>query len=126
MKSTMKSAKGVSLAKVKALWAKYNVEVFEGKLPEPVFRITRARGDWAKCYCPDTSPVPKVAICISGHKHNGVDDGTLGDSLIHEMIHQWQFENGIRHDDNHDETFLRWLPVIKEKLGITLQESWNE
>ncbi len=42
------------------------------------------------------------------------------------MIHQWQFENGIRHDDNHDETFLKWIPVIKEKTGITLIDSWSE
>lgn len=95
-------------------------------MSEPVFRITRARGYWAKCVCPDTSPVPKVSIYISGLKHRDAPSGSLCDSLVHEMIHQWQFENGVRHDDNHDFTFLDWLPIIKEKLGITLIDSWSE
>jgi hypothetical protein len=126
VKKSNKSAKGVSLATVRWMWQEFNDLVFEGKLLEPTFRITRARGYWAKCHCPDTSPVPKVSIYISGHKHRGDTDGALGDSLIHEMIHQWQFENGIRHDDNHDKTFLQWLPVIQEKTGIILTNSWSE
>jgi hypothetical protein len=126
VKKSNKSEKGVRLVTIKVLWKEFNDKVFQGRLLEPAFRITRARGYWAKCVCPDTSTVAKVTIYISGHKHAIAPTGSLSDSLVHEMIHQWQFENGVRHDDNHDETFLKWLPIIKEKLGITLIESWKD
>jgi hypothetical protein len=124
----MKSAKGVSLALVRRLWEKYNDSVFQGQLSEPVFRITRARRYWAKFICLESSP-NKCAIYVSGSMHRGAGSEQLSDSLIHEMIHQWQYENGFKFDDyedlkNHDETFTQWLPIIEEKLGIKLQESW--
>jgi hypothetical protein len=41
------------------------------------------------------------------------------------MVHQWQWENGLK-ENEHDETFLQWLPIIKEKTGISLTDSWSE
>lgn len=118
----MKSAKGVSLATVRSLWAKYNEEVFNSSLSEPIFRITRGRNYWAKFVYLESSPT-KIAIYVSGFKHRGSDVGHLRDSILHEMIHHWQHENGHKYNE-HDETFTQWLPVIEERTGIKLQESW--
>jgi hypothetical protein len=121
----MKSAKGVSLAKVKALWHKYNEAIFEGRLRVPVLRITRSIHYYGRCCIVLTNTEPKVAIYISGVFARD-NPTSIDDTLVHEMVHQWQFEQGLRFDDNHDETFMQWLPVIKEKTGLVLQESWNE
>jgi hypothetical protein len=125
----MKSAKGVSLATVRKVWTDINERVFEGKLFEPYFRITRARSYWARCDLVDPRNDPKISIYVSGHFHQGMSTehrlNALYDTLAHEMIHQWQFEQGLKYNDNHDETFTKWIPIIQEKLGITLQDSWS-
>ncbi len=131
MKSTMKSAKGVSLATVKALWAKFNDLIFEGKLKEPCIRITRARRYFGNCVVRESDAGRRLCICISGPLHSAISNvggdyqNALSDTLVHEMVHQWQYENGLK-NNQHDETFTKWIPVIQEKLGITLQESWTE
>jgi hypothetical protein len=124
VKKLYKSAKGVSLATVVKIWHELNTQVFEGKLHEPLFRITRARGYFAKFVSLESSP-HKWAIYISGFAHRGLTDGSLRDSIAHEMIHQWQQENGFN-ENEHDKSFTQWIPVIQEKTGIVLTNSWSE
>lgn len=124
MKSTKKASKGVSLATVKALWQKYNEIIFEGQLHLPVIRITRSTKYYGRCDVTDSRP-GKIALFISGWYCRN-EPTSLDDTLVHEMVHQWQYENGMRFNDNHDETFTKWIPVIQEKAGITLQESWKD
>lgn len=127
----MKSAKGVSLATVKALWEKFNDLIFEGALSPPVIRITRARRYFGNCVVRESDAGRRLVICISGPMHLYVDGSgithkhAIADTLVHEMVHQWQYENGLK-ENQHDETFTKWIPIIQEKLGITLQESWKD
>jgi hypothetical protein len=125
LKRTSKK-KGLKLSTVRKLWYEINEKVFDGQLHEPVLRITRSNGYYGKCVCVDPARDPRIAIYISGPMHRGFDLGVLRDSISHEMIHQWQYENGLRYNDNHDETFTKWLPIIEERLGIKLQDSWSE
>lgn len=115
--------KGLKLSTVRKLWSEINEKVFDGVLQEPVLRITRARFYYGKCTIVDPRKHPRVAIYISGPLSS---TDNLRDTLAHEMIHQWQYENGYRYNDNHDETFLQWLPIIEAKLNIKLHDSWSE
>ena len=117
--------KGLKLSTVKRLWSEINDKVFDGELSEPVLRITRANRYFGKCSVVDSSKSAKITIMVSGRMHRDTCHALI-DTLAHEMIHQWQYENGYRYNDNHDETFTQWLPIVKEKLGIDLYESWNE
>lgn len=89
-----------------------------------MLRITRARNYYGICVRRESDSGKRLAIHISGPLNRGDTNG-LRDTIAHEMIHQWQYENGYRYNE-HDETFLQWLPVIKEKLNIELVNSWNE
>lgn len=125
MKKKSKSAKGVSLALVRRLWHEYNATVFEGALTEPILRITRGRKYFGKCVSRESDNGTRLAILISGPSHTGVllSPG-IGDTILHEMIHQWQYINGYK-ENQHDETFTQWLPKIKESTGIELQDTWS-
>jgi hypothetical protein len=124
VKSITKSAKGVSLARIREIWAKYNEEVFGAELSTPVFRITRARRYYGKFVSRESDGGRTFIFCVSGPL-NRSDRNILNDTILHEMIHQWQHENGYLNNE-HDETFYNWVPIIKEKTGITLDESWRE
>lgn len=122
MKKKSKSAKGVSLATVRKLWYEYNRLVFGNNLYEPIIRITRARNYYGKFVCRESDGGKTLVLLISGPLHVG--SGGLNDTVLHEMIHQWQWENGYK-ENEHDETFTQWLPKIQEKTGITLQDTWS-
>lgn len=124
MKSIPKNAKGVSLSQVKQIWSAFNDAIFEGKLAEPIFRITRDRRNFGKFVWRPSDSRGRCAIYISGVLHSD-RKFDLGDTIAHEMVHQWQHQQGLKYNE-HDETFTKWIPIIKEKVGITLQESWNE
>lgn len=125
VKSTKK--KGLRLSTVKRLWAEINERVFDSQLTEPCIRITRSRLYYGKCTVVDPRSNPKLAIYVSGPLHAG-DSGNriLRDTLCHECIHQWQYQANLRYNDNHDETFTQWLPVIQEKFQVTLENTWSE
>jgi len=119
----------VSLHVVDTLFKEINEKVFAGYLSRPVIRITRARKYYGTCVRRESDNGKRLAILISGPLHR--DDGGGGtkgdrllDTLAHEMVHLWQYQKGLRYNE-HDNTFLQWLPVIKEKLGIELVRSWE-
>jgi hypothetical protein len=118
-----KSAKGVSLATVRRLWQQYNESVFDCRLLEPVFRITRAGAYFGKVVYRQSDNGARVVFHISGPQHPG--GAGLDDTILHEMIHQWQILSGLK-ENEHDETFTQWLPIIEEKTGIKLQNSWDD
>jgi SprT-like family. len=124
VKSSNKAAKGVSISLVRKIWAELNVLIFDGKLEEPYFRITRDRRNFGKFVWRPSDTRKNCAIFVSGVLNRG-SLGHLRDTVAHEMVHQWQHAEGLDHNE-HDETFTQWVSVIKEKAGITLQESWIE
>lgn len=123
MKILRKSAKGVSLAILRRLWSEYNELVFGGRLSLPVLRITRGRRYFGKSVVRESDGGKAIVLLISGPCNTELAD--LRDTLLHEMIHQWQYENGLKLNE-HDETFTQWLPKIKEITGIELQNTWDD
>jgi hypothetical protein len=124
--STKKSKKGLRLSVVQTIWCEINEKVFDGKLRPVVIRITRSTKYWGVCVRRESDAGRRLSIHISGPHHMGAgpNDHRLQDTMAHEMVHQWQYENGLRYNE-HDETFTQWIPVIQEKLGFTLQDTWS-
>ena len=123
MKKKSKSAKGVSLALVRKLWGEYNELVFAGGLSLPVIRITRGRSYFGSAVVRESDGGRQIVLLISGPRNTEL--ANLRDTLLHEMIHQWQYTNGYK-ENEHDQTFTQWLPVIQEKTGILLQNTWDD
>ena len=103
------------------MWRAYNAFVFEDKLEEPVFRITRDKRNFGKFVWRTSDGGARTCIYISGYLNRG-NILTLRDTLLHEMVHQWQHQQGLKYNE-HDETFTQWVPKIKEKCGISLHDS---
>jgi hypothetical protein len=124
--STKKYKKGLKLSTVQAIWNDINEKVFDGRLRPVVIRITRSVHYYGTCVRREADAGKRLAIHISGPLHvgSGLDATRIRDTMAHEMVHQWQYENGLRYNE-HDETFTQWIPKIKEALGIELQDTWS-
>lgn len=116
----------VKISTVKRLWSEFNAKVFGGVLSAPYFRITRARNYYGMYVNRDSSQYSSGAIYISGRVCDDINLTT--DTLLHEMIHQWQMETAKEKGPgiiNHGPSFTQWVPIIKEKTGIDLNLEFN-
>jgi SprT-like family len=100
------------VARLRALHARLNAERFGGALREIPVRVSRRMKTRLGHYVP-AGPHAAVEIVISRRhiRRDGWDDAT--DTLLHEMVHQWQDESGLRVD--HGPAFRR----MAREVGAT-------
>jgi hypothetical protein len=92
--------------------ARYNAERFHGALRRVVVRVSRRMRTRLGHYAPSQHGRPaEIAISRRHLKRHGFADAL--ETLLHEMVHQWQDEQG--HSLGHDRRFREQSHVV----GIT-------
>lgn len=95
----------------------YNSEEFNGKLLTPRFGLTRSRHtDGYFEHYPGTKRKSKIAIserCFDDEAH-------LCGTILHEMIHQYQYEV-LQRKCNHDAIFTSIARRLERKYRITVR-----
>ena len=82
--------------------ARYNAEHFNGELREVPVRVSRRMRSRLGHYSAGTPDTPgEIAISFRHFRRHGWDEALH--TLLHEMVHQWQAETGLRVD--HGPTF---------------------
>lgn len=71
------------------------------------------------CYDAVEDEPARVIIKISSRR--GANDSLLAvvSTVLHELIHQYQFENSLPVE--HDEEFMRWTDSIRAYYGIDIK-----
>lgn len=92
-------------------WFRYvNAEVFGGCLPKPVITLVALPDAyWGFC---DEVAVGKYRLIISDRISEDAQIATLA----HEMVHMYQFENGL--STSHNKEFRLWASRCKALLGM--------
>jgi hypothetical protein len=94
----------VLAARLADLHRKFNAERFGGALAAVPVRVSRRMSRRLGHYTPRRAGVqPEIAISWRHVRRNGMTDAAL--TLLHEMVHQWQDENGLPVD--HGAAFKR-------------------
>jgi hypothetical protein len=93
------------LARLRALHAELNARHFEGRLAVPAFRLSdRMRSRLGELVVPDGRP--GRPLIVIGRRHLARDGWEeVAQTLLHEMVHQWQVEAGLPLD--HGPAFRR-------------------
>lgn len=80
--------------RLRALHAQLNAERFAGALRTVPIRVSRRMKSRLGHYVPASQSVPVEIVISRRHiRRDGWDDAT--DTLLHEMVHQWQDESGL-------------------------------
>ncbi len=85
-------------ARLRAAHADLNRERFDGALGTVAIRVSRRMRSRLGHYSPGRADAPEIAI---GRRHARRDGwASVVDTLVHEMVHQWQHETGrpVAHD----------------------------
>ena len=97
-------------------WRAINREIFDGELHTPLFEIRRRRMIFGECIGETEDDLTKVTLSFDtwfySRKH-------FIECIIHEMIHQWQWETLGQMD--HGKTFKEWQSVL-DQYGMKLRE----
>ena len=106
----------LSIRNVYALWRRYNAEVFGGALKPLKIQFGNTytedfEGDWWGFFEFDAGP-PRIVLM------EYLTTPELSSTLLHEMVHQYQYENG--QGVNHGPSFRRWSPIIRKLTGYTI------
>lgn len=107
-------------------WHRLNIAVFDGKLTPPVrfeIRAFRNTMGWCRPWRPN-SKQPRVVIGISSEM---LDRKEFLSVLVHEMVHQWQWEiskEWLSSNSAHGRDFFSWAPKIRYRVGLPLQVSY--
>jgi hypothetical protein len=112
---TSKKPVQFSVGGMRSVWYWANNEIFGNKLKEPNFVPTMSRSTWGKY-----STKGRILNVSTVKCHSFLE---FTNTLVHEMIHQMNFE--VEHIDTHKEgthgaSFLRWVPIIKQKTGLVI------
>lgn len=103
-------------------FATLNDELFEGTLPKIPFEFKRLRVCWAYFqYWPRKPEMAEKIVMNATYPSKRL----FVETLAHEMIHQWQYQElGWRKVD-HAEEFLDWSRKAK-RLGLRIGEEQSE
>lgn len=98
-------------------WEHFNEEEFSGKLSKPYFGITRSKATngYFEHY-PGRNCKSKIAIS----KECFDDEDLLRGTMLHEMIHQYQFEV-LDRKCNHDAIFCSIARRLERKYKIEVR-----
>jgi len=96
------------------LYQLFNRQIFDDKLPACKIRTRNLKGMSGRTEA--VSDRPKLLIYIDLHKRLTIADRY--DTLLHEMVHVWQYENDL--DMDHGRTFWKKVYQIKRLYGIEI------
>jgi len=98
-------------------WDHFNEAEFSGRLVEPRFGLTRSRNtDGYFEHYPGTKK--RTSICISERCFD--DEDHLCGTILHEMIHQYQFDI-LKRVCNHDAIFTSIARRCERKYKYTVR-----
>jgi hypothetical protein len=103
---------------LQALWLKLNERFFDGKLRPISIRLTRSRQLYG--YYEPTTNSSQSVIRISGNLNKSSED--FYDTLLHEMIHQYLYEQQIEDEADHGPKFKEHA----ERVGILWDSTWGQ
>lgn len=99
-------------------WRKFNEEAFDGQLQQPYFGVIRsAKTDGHYEHYPGRKKKGKIAISRVIFDD---EDRMLG-TLLHEMVHQWQFEVLGEDTSGHDDTFKKKARTLEQRYGLEIE-----
>jgi hypothetical protein len=96
-------------------WRKLNAELFDKalrpcQLATPAFTVEYSDAQ-ALCW-----PLEHGIVRIELDAAREYTRSSMLASLAHEMVHQWQHQNGL--PTNHGQEFQGWVDRIETKLGV--------
>ena len=109
------------LAAIRAMWYWSNKNVFDGKLKEPVFAVTSSRKHLGMFYNTYGKRTAKIEISTHNTSFKEMFNVVLHES-VHQMNREYEYHKGIYNykEGAHGAGFLRWIPIVKAKTGITI------
>lgn len=126
----------VSLAFVASRFAYFNQLCFEGKLPEPSFRLSRARKALGQIACKRQRTLlgrwhySQFVFVISSVGTTNLSDEELDDIILHEMIHYYILSNQMQDSSAHGQLFRCEMQRINSQFArnitITRREKPGE
>lgn len=99
----------------------YNYRYFDGDLKSNfVVNLDKRIKSYGRCHAPVNHTI-KIDV---NPKLMYLDNRIIKNTLVHEMIHAWQFENGYSDEENdmHGESFNKWCAYIKYNNGMNIQQ----
>lgn len=117
------------LKEIQAIYRCINREVFYGKLKMPKFHIKRIHGDWwGACEAKSGRRYKTKSNCIIWLADRWYCQQWLVSTLVHEMVHQYQWDiysririkRGEPPIMSHGPSFYIWRKKL-QKFGITLK-----
>lgn len=99
------------------LWMYTNVALFNGKLRKPAFKFNANLNVLGMCHNSGVKEGGTTLIEISKRNMASLN---FYETLVHEMVHQYNFEINKR-NDNHGPLFLMWKDDVKSKVGLKLE-----
>jgi hypothetical protein len=111
------------VAAMRSMWYWSNVHVFNNKLVLPKLVVSSNRSKYGS-YKLDRGK-RRGTLMASARNHNLQE---LFATLLHEMIHQYNFEIewlqehifDPQYEGSHGHAFLKWLPIIQAKTGVKI------
>lgn len=101
-------------------WERINVGIFDGQLAQPIrFEIKRYRDDWGWCY--RWRPNAKPKRVLFGINTDIPNLPMFLEVLLHESIHQWEWEIGLLDWNDiveHTEVFHQWVNTINQRYNL--------
>ena len=107
-------------------WDIINDVIFDGELYEPKHIVVKRFRDnigWCQPYRFNNKKNRRVRIGINRTLNNLHDFLCV---ILHEMVHQWQWEHLGVWDDNvmHGKSFYEWHEIIMERSGAPLAKTY--
>ena len=114
----------LTISQIENLFHRFNGQYFNRKLPNVTIKYCCAKG-YTGIFDPRKNKYGLHTIKIS--KYFDMDDYSIENTLIHEMIHLWQYVNGYQ--DIHGESFKRMMNTINScgihKISVTDKNRYN-
>ena len=110
-------------------WKLLNESIFDGKLKPPVrFEIRNFRNNIAGYWKPYGKGDKNTRRSIIGINSSITGRKTFLDVLVHEMVHQWEWEVQCCDADvkyHHGKDFYAWRPIIERRADLHLAFSYD-
>lgn len=107
-------------------FSKYNALMFEGKLPLPVLKLSKARTHLGQLVYKRRKSWMKTKLydfTISVSTYYNLSQAEIDDVMIHEMIHYYIVFMGIKDTSSHGLVFRKMMSEINTKYGRHLNIS---
>nr|WP_028896845.1 SprT-like domain-containing protein [Prevotella sp. HUN102] len=107
-------------------FSKYNALMFEGKLPLPVLKLSKARTHLGQIAYKRRKSWMKTKLydfTISVSTYYNLSQAEIDDVMIHEMIHYYIVFMGIKDTSSHGLVFRKMMSEINRKYGRHLSIS---